>query len=77
LRCAPTQAICDFPPDTTISARLIIETPFKHAEDDVVVSCDKASHFRTLAISQAFAIRLPLVADISRQAREHSMYAGI
>jgi hypothetical protein len=63
----------DFTPDLTIAARLIVEAPFKHTQDNVIVAYYEPLYFSRLALSQSKTIGLPLVTHTSGQAGQDGM----
>jgi len=64
---------CYFAPDLTIAAGLIVEAPFKHSENNVIVACYESLHFSRLAFSQPSTIGLPLVARPNGYAGQDGM----
>jgi hypothetical protein len=68
---------CYFAPDLTITAGLIVEAPFKHSQDNVIVARYEPLHFSRLAFSQPNTIGLPLITRTGGQAGQDGMNDAI
>lgn len=71
---APTQKVGDLSPDAAIAACLVIQSAFKHPEDDIVVARNKTLYLGRLAFSQASATCAPKVARVARQSVKHRVH---
>ena len=60
-------------PDLAIAAGLIVQTPFKHSQDNVIITYYEPLNFRRLAFGQPNTICLPSVAHTSGQAGQDGM----
>ncbi len=57
--------------------RLIVQPPFKHTQDNIVIAADEAPHFGGLTIGQFAIDGLPLIGSALREIGQHGVCRGI
>ena len=74
---AGTQTSSNDAPNSAIAACLIIETPFQHPKDHIIVTNYELPNLSSLSIGQSGCVGFPLIANPARYALKHLKRARV